>query len=408
MIVPRRPRRGRRSNVMSLLRLTLLSLCLAAVSFGETAIVEEIIAKVNGDIILRSQLENALSELRREVEANQEATPAQKQELLERREKNILSDLIDERLLVGKGDELGVNVEADVLRQRDSIMKQAKITDIEEFERWVNQQTGMPVEDLMDRMRQQFMTQAVIGQQVSSRISVTREEIQKYYDEPKDDFVRSEGIRLAEILISNESATTEAALAEVEKEARDVHARVARGERFDEMARRFSDSEASKEQGGDIGIFRRGDLQKEIEDKVFAASANPGYVTDLIPVTRGWLILKVTDRRREGLAELEEVEQEIRNILMAPRYQPAIREYLASLREDAYIEIRPGYVDTNAVEGKDTSWSDPAKLAPVTTTRDELLNKKKKKKLLWLIPLGGGGDEESVDEPATAVPATEE
>ena len=250
--------------------------------------------------------------------------------------------------------------------------------------------------------------QAVIGQQVSSRISVTREEIQKYYDEHKDDFVRSEGIRLAEILISNESATTEAALAEVEKEARDVHARVARGERFDEMARRFSDSEASKEQGGDIGSFRRGDLQKEIEDKVFAASANPGYVTDLIPVTRGWLILKVTDRRREGLAELEEVEQEIRNILMAPRYQPAIREYLASLREDAYIEIRPGYVDTNAVEGKDTSWSDPAKLAPVTTTRDELLNKKKKKKLLWLIPLGGGGDEESVDEPATAVPATEE
>ena len=95
-------------------------------------------------------------------------------------------------------------------------------------------------------------------------------------------------------------------------------------------------------------------------------------------MTRGWLILKVTDRRREGLAELEEVEQEIRNILMAPRYQPAIREYLASLREDAYIEIRPGYVDTNAVEGKDTSWSDPAKLAPVTTTRDELLNKMKK------------------------------
>jgi sulfur carrier protein ThiS len=55
---------------MSLLRLTILSLLVAAVSFGQTAIVEEIIAKVNGDIILRSQLENAISELRREVEAN--------------------------------------------------------------------------------------------------------------------------------------------------------------------------------------------------------------------------------------------------------------------------------------------------------------------------------------------------
>ena len=394
---------GRKSNIMSLLRFTLLFLSVAAVSFGETAIVEEIIAKVSGEIILRSQLENALAELRREVEADQETTPEQKQELLERREKNILSDLIDERLLVEKGDELGVNVEADVLRQRDALMKRAEITDIEEFERWVNQQTGMPIEDLMDRMRQQFMTQAVIGQQVSSRITVSREEIQQYYDEHKDDYVRSEGVRLAEILISNESATTEEALAEVEKKAREVHGRVARGERFDEMARRFSDSEVSKEQGGDIGIFRRGALRKEIEDEVFAA--NPGYITELMPVARGWLILKVNGRYSEGQAELEEVSEEIRNILVAPRYQPAIREFLASLREDSYIEIRPGYVDSNAVAGKDTSWSDPAKLAPVTTTRDELLNKKKKKKLLWLIPLGGGGDKDSSEEPeAIALP----
>ncbi len=97
---------------------------------------------------------------------------------------------------------------------------------------------------------------------------------------------------------------------------------------------------------------------------------------------------------------------------MGPLYQPAIREYLASLREDAYIEIRPGYVDINAVEGKDTSWSDPAKLAPVTTTRDELLSKKKKKKLLWLIPMGGGGEDSadadsSVEPEAIALPTLE-
>lgn len=395
---------------MSLLRLTILFLSAAAVSFGETAIVEEIIAKVNGDVILRSQLEDAMAELRREVEANPDATPAQKQELLAQREKNILSDLIDERLLVEKGEELNVNVEADVLRQRDSIMKRAEITDMEEFERWVTQQTGMPIEDLMDRMRQQFMTQAVIGQQVSGRINISKEEIQAYYDENKAEFVRSEGVRLAEILISHEGATTPEALAEVEKKARDVHARVTRGERFDEMARRFSDSEASKEQGGDIGIFRRGVLQKEIEDEVFAA--NQGYVTKLMPVSRGWLILKVNGRYTEGQAELEEVDEEIRNRLMGPRYQPAIREYLASLRQDAYIEIRPGYIDANAVEGKDTSWSDPAKLAPVTTTRDELLNKKKKKKLLWLIPMGGGdensSDAASGEEPeAIALPSLE-
>ena len=78
---------------------------------------------------------------------------------------------------------------------------------------------GVPVEDLMDRIRQQFVTQAVVGQEISSRLTVTREEIQQYYDEHKDDFIQTEGVRLAEILISNENATTAEALAEVEKEA---------------------------------------------------------------------------------------------------------------------------------------------------------------------------------------------
>jgi peptidyl-prolyl cis-trans isomerase SurA len=377
---------------MTFLRLSLLLIAIATAGLAETIIVEEIIAKVNGDVLLRSDLNDAKSEIRRELAANEEMSETQKADVTATREGNILSDLIDERLLVQTGDQLGIDVESDVLRQRDRIMQQFDMTDIDEFEEWVNTQSGLTVEDLMDRMRQQFMTQAVIGQQVSSRISVTREEIEAYYQEHSADFVRSEGVRLSEILISNSEAVTPEMVAEVEKEARDVHERVRRGERFDEMARRFSDSQVSKEKGGDIGIFRRGVLQEAIETEVF--SANKGYVTELLPVSNGFLMLKVIERYREGLAELEEVQDEIRDKLTQPRYQPAIREYLASLREDAYIEIRPGYVDTNAAVGKDTSWSDPAKLAPVTTTRDELLKKKKKRKLLWLIPLPGGDQEE--------------
>lgn len=385
---------GTEPITMSFLRLALLLIAVTTAGLAETIVIEAIIAKVNGDILLQSDLEIALTEIRREV-ANTESIPEdEKVEAITTRDKNILSDLIDERLLVQMGDDLGISVEADVLRQRDRIMEQYKLETIDDFEVWVSEQTGFSVEDLLDRMRQQYMTQAVIGQQVSSRISIARDEIEAYYKEHPEEFTRSEGVRLAEILISNQEAISPEMIAEVEKEAREVHERVQRGERFDEMARRFSDSEGSKDKGGDIGIFRRGVLQPEIEEEVFAA--NPGYITDLMPVPNGFLILKVIERYREGLAELEEVQEEIRTTLTEPRYQPAIRDYLAGLREDAYIEIRPGYVDTNAVVGKDTSWSDPAKLAPVTTTREELLKKKKKRKLLWVIPLpGGGGDDEA-------------
>jgi peptidyl-prolyl cis-trans isomerase SurA len=72
-----------------------------------------------------------------------------------------------------------------------------------------------------------------------------------------------------------------------------------------------------------------------------------------------------------------------------------VRTFLSELRQDAYIEIRPGYVDSGAVAGMSTDWSDPAKLTPVTTTKEELLRKKKNPKILWMIPVpGGGGDEE--------------
>jgi peptidyl-prolyl cis-trans isomerase SurA len=301
---------------------------------------------------------------------------------------------------VQKGKDLGINVESQVLRQRDAIMKQYKIATIEEFEKWATEKAGMPVEDLMDQMRDNFLSNNVLGSEVGSRIIIKREEIEQYYNEHKDEFNREEGVRLAEILISNEGALTDEERAEVEKKAREVHDRVQKGEPFAEMARRFSDSLGSKENGGDIGIWRRGSLRADLEERVF--DKNPGYITELIEANNGYLILKVVEKFREGLAELEEVEEEIRNKLSGPRYGPAIREYLTDLRYDAYIEIRPGYVDLGAAPGKDTSWTDPAKLAPVTTTRDEVLKKGKKKKLLWMIPLPGGKEKDKAGDADSA------
>lgn len=369
------------------MRLSLLSLSFAVVAVplgANTIIVEELIAKVNGDVILRSEYDDFLRDIRGEVARDERIAEDDRSKMIEEREKNILSDLIDQRLLVQKGEEVGVNVEGQVLRQRDVIMKQMDIDDIDEFETAVAERYGMPIEDLMQRMRESFMSTAVLGGEVGSRIVISREEIEEYYAEHSDEFSRSEGVRLQELLVSTEGLLGKE-LEEKEKLAREVHTRVQTGEPFAEMAKRFSDSEATKEIGGDIGIFRRGQLRKDMEDLVF--DKNPGYITDLIEADRGFLLLKVVEKYREGLAELEEVTEEIRAKLSEPKYGPAVREFLSFLREQSYIEIRPGYMDSKAVLGKDTTWSDPAKLAPVTTTRDEVLGNKKKK-LLWMIPIG--------------------
>lgn len=378
-----------------------LLLSLAMPLAGEVVIVEEIIVKVNGDVILRSEYDRFANDIRAEVVRDTDIAGAEKENVIVDREKNILRDMVDQRLLIQKGNDLGISVEAQVLNQRDQIMTQNDIETVDDFEDWVMERTGEPAEDLLDRMRENFLSQAVLGQEVAGRIVIAREEIEAYYNEHKDEYVRSEGVRLSQIffeLASRDQAEQEA----TRKQADEIKERVDRGEPFYEMAARHSEDLTTKEQGGDIGIYRRGMLRKEIEDAVF--DKNRGFISDIIEVPNGLLILRVDQVFREGLAELEEVQDEIRAVIGGPRYSPAIRDYLTELRQRAYMEIRPGYADSGAVAGMDTSWSDPAKLAPVTTTREEILNKKKKRRLLWVIPLpGGGGNKDKGNADADAV-----
>lgn len=381
------------------------ALLVPAAPAASVLIVEEIIAKVNGDIVTRSEYERVLNDGLGEIERNKEMPEDQKAQRKADQERNALRDLVDQRLLIQRGKDLSISVEAQVLRQRDQLMKDFKLTTIEDFDRFVIEKTGMAVEDFLDQMRNNFLTQHVIGQEVSSRIVIPRADVEKYYEEHKAEFINKESVQLREIFFTKEGKTGEA-LEEAKTNAETILARVKRGEPFDVLAKRHSENKITAEVGGDIGRYERGQLTKEIEDMVF--DQRKGFITDLIDLPTGWLIIKLDEKFAEGQASLEDVQEEIRGRLSQPKWPPAIREYLSELREEAYIEIRPGYTDSGAVPGMDTSWSDPAKLAPVTTTKDEVLSKGKKRKLLWLIPLPGGGDkdkdadaaEETAPEPA--------
>ena len=380
---------------------SVLLLALALPIMAEIVILEEIIVKANDDIVLRSEYERTLGQIRAEVIADNTLSASQREELLEEREKHVLRDMIDNRLLIQKGEELGINIETQLLRQRDNIMESNNIETIDEFEAWVLERTGDPAEDLMDRMRENYLAQAVIGQEVSRLVIVTRDEVEAYFEEHKDEFVRAEGVRLSQIFFQLEGKT------ELEQEtartqAKEVYERVIRGEPFAEMARRFSEDEATKELGGDIGIYRPGMLRSEIEEAVF--NQNRGFITDILEVPNGLLFLRVDQVFREGLAELEEVVEEIRTRLSAPLFPPAIREYLSELRMESYIEIRPGYADSGAIEGIITAWSDPSRLAPATTTREEVIKRRPRKRLLFLIPLPKKnlGEKDSDSDPASS------
>jgi len=359
------------------------SLPMLAANKPDVEIIDEIIAKVNGAIITRSDIDRSRDEMLTEMK-RRKMTDQQIQEALAKREKDFLRDRIDHLLLVQRGEDLGIDVDQEVSKYFAKIMLQMKIADQDKFAQAVRQNTGLRFEDYKEEVKNGILTQRVLGQEVGSKVHIPHEEVEKYYKEHKKEFMRDERVFLGEILVKTEGKTGDELLA-AEKKAKDLVERARRGEKFDELARENSDA-VTADNGGDLGGWKKGDLLKDIEDRIWDKEKN--YVTDPIKTPNGYLILKVRAHHQAGLALLEEVEQEIMNRLYQPRFEPKVREYLTELRQMAYLEIKPGYVDSAAAPGKDTSWKDPAELVPETVTKEEVIAKPGRKKFLF-IPIPG-------------------
>jgi peptidyl-prolyl cis-trans isomerase SurA len=359
----------------------------ALVSMGMAAdirVVEEIVAKVNGEIVTRGDLETARRE-RADALKQQGATGAALDKAIQEEQRDTLRDEIDRLLLVQHGKDLNINVDSDVTKRIAEIQIRSGIADPDKFHDWIHEQSGTPFEEFKSKLRDQILTQRVIGSEVMSRINIPHAEVEKYYEEHKAEFVRKEQVFLHEILISTEGKTPEQA-AQAEKRAKDLVARARKGEKFAELAKQYSDSD-SKENFGELPPYTKGQLKKELEDIVF--KEKKGYVTDPIKQSNGFLILKITDRYEAGQAPLDSVDSQIMEKLSMPQMQPKVRELLTKLREDAFLEIRAGYVDSGAAPGKNTAWQDPAQLRPETTTKEEVASHHHMKKLLWTVPIPG-------------------
>jgi len=351
---------------------------------ADIRVVEEIVCKVNGDIITRGQLDQTRQGILQEAK-RQGLNGAQLNEVVADQQKNALRNQIDQLLLVQKAKDLNINVDPDVTRRFAQYQSESKITDPDKFHDYVREQTGMSYEDYREQMKNALLTQRVIGDQISTHVNVPEPELRKYYDEHPKEFVREEEVFLSQIVLSTEGKTPDQ-VAAAQKKAADLVARARKGEKFSDLARDNSDEPNSARDGGQLPPYKRSDhlMVKQIEDQVFAMKK--GQVTDPIKVNQGLVILKVDDRFEAGQASFEEVKEQITQKLAEPKMEPKIREYLTKLREDAFLQIKEGFVDTGAAAGKDTRWQDAAQLKPETTTKEEVAARRKKK-LLHVVPL---------------------
>jgi peptidyl-prolyl cis-trans isomerase SurA len=376
--------------------LILLALSLApALAAGQ--VVEEIVARVNSQIITRSEFLRSKDQLKDDVK---QQDPNNADKLFSDREKDILRDLIDQQLLLEKGKDLGITGDTDLIKRLDQMRKDMKLDTMEELEKAATAQ-GISYEDFKQNMRNQIVTQKVIGEEVGSHLNITTDEQQKFYDQHKSEMERPESIRLSEILIAPQKpadkpvtnaaadpnagaaatgqdadaakqAEEAAGLAAAEAKANDVLKQIKAGESFEDAAKKNSAGPTAG-QGGDLGVFKRGTLAKELEDRTFAMKS--GEVTDVIRTKQGYVILKVTDHEMAGIPPMKDVSAKIMDALYYEKLQPALRAYLTKLREEAYIKVADGYVDS----GHSANETQPVETTAAKQTDAKNLKKKKKK-----------------------------
>ena len=313
-------------------------------AFAQSKTVDEIIAWVNNDIILKSEYELRKSAIRNDLA---QAPPrgrglqgAQLEQALNEQQKILMRDLIDESLLLQQAKEMGLNADLEVVKTMEQLRQERKLPSLDDLEKAIVAQ-GYSVDEFKQNIKTRYLTQQVLQREVYGRVIVTTDEMKKYYDANVNKFDRPAGVRIREISVYTENRGP----AEIESQKKKIEEALAaakKGENFAEVASKYSESQTAQE-GGDLGFFVKGELAGPLEE--VASKLNKGQVSDVITLNGAFMILKVEDRHEGGILPYELAQKEIQDTLWQQGIQPKIREYLTKLRSDGFIKLADGYSD---------------------------------------------------------------
>jgi peptidyl-prolyl cis-trans isomerase SurA len=334
---PRYPVPGANLSTPSSLQLPPMPAPVAITNNGSVA--EFVVARINDRVITRSEYEAAENQLLQEAQQHN-ASSADFNEGLH----DLLRDMIDEQLLLSKGKELGITGDAETMRQLDDIRKRNNLASMEDLEKAAAQQ-GVSYEDFKQHIRDGIVRQQVVRDEVGRRLNITRASEEAYYAAHSQDFVVPEQVHLSEILIPTSETPTDAQVLEAQAKADAVSAKLTAGANFVEVAKASSGGPTAAA-GGDLGDFKRGALGDVLEKATFSLPV--GGNTPPIRTRQGYVILHVDSHQAAGVPPLPAIEEQVQQAMYYEQLQPALRAYLTKAREDAYLEVTPGFVDSGS------------------------------------------------------------
>jgi len=306
-------------------------------------VIEQVLVKVNGDIITKTELEQRqVAVLRQRMQGQIDPEALKNDETLKKMlvdvTPQVIVNAIDELLLFQRGRELGYRLSDDQFKAVvANIRKENKLEDEAKFQQALAQE-GMSMDDLRRQLERQMVIEQVQRQEVGSKLTITEEEARQYYARHPEDFTEPAAVTLREIFVevpSTEGNVNVARDEEGQKKIADARARVLKGDDFAKVAAEMSDS-PSKANGGLIGPFAHNDMSPQLQQMV--DKMKPGEITQAIRTPRGYQIFKLESVKVQALQPFDSVRDLISEKVAGARTQVEMRKFLARLRTQAIIE----------------------------------------------------------------------
>jgi len=309
----------------------------ASALYGQNVVtLDEIVAKVNNEVITLTDLQKELKLLRLQIGQEIKDQEAAEKEF-EKRRKPLLRTLIDTKMMIQKAEELGItaNIDAEVAANLEETRKQAGIPSMEVFDQ-VLRQNGTSLAERKEWIKREMIIDSLVQQFVYSKLTVLTPEIEAFYKENAAQFSEPAEVELAEILFLTEGKDK----AQVRKTAEEVLARLKNGGSFEEEAKKNSEGPTAA-RGGGIGSFKKGSMSPAVEEAAFALK--PGEISSIIETDYGLQIIKVVGKKENQAKPLSEVRPTIQRMLIYKKAEPEMKEFLDDLRAQSYIYIAEKY-----------------------------------------------------------------
>ena len=308
-------------------------ICAAGVQPARAAVVEEIVAWVNGQIITRSELQEREGQVMAQLSSRFVGDELDQQ--VDRMKKNLLSDMIRELILLQRAEILGLELDKVYQQALTQLKEQQGIKTQEELDQ-VLKQEGISKDELRTTLLRFNVPDIMINLEVREKINVTDQEISDYFAQHKEDFRVEESFTVQEIVLTPEGRTPE----ELDKLAAAVEDEVKAGTAFNELVVKYSQA-PSRFQDGEIGPFKRGDLAPQIE--TVALALKPGEVSAPIVTKAGIHIIKMKTYVTAKDPALEDARKDITAKLKQGRFTEALDKYFKMLMESNRVEVNPNY-----------------------------------------------------------------